>query len=338
MSRYISTSLWLLLFSVVILCGIYPAVLWVVGQTIFPFQANGSILTGPDGKPVGSLLIAQPFTKDEYFHPRPSAASYDASASASSTLAASNYLLRDRVARALGPIVTYRSGARAGQLVAPDIEAWFRLDHFAGQPHIVAQWADAHNELAGAWVNADPSHAQYVDTWAKSHPSVVAHWIKDNPGTPQPKAADLAVAFFEAFSKENPGSFPAAVTRQTSDGKTVTTIQAVKEGGDIQSIFFDMWRQDHPTADLREVPADMVMTSGSGLDPHITLQNALYQLDRVATKWAADTQRDPVKIRQEIHALLEENAQAPFGGLVGEEMVNVLSVNLQLRKRYGNPS
>ena len=41
-------------------------------------------MNGPDGKPVGSLLIAQPFTKDEYFQPRPSAASYDASASASS--------------------------------------------------------------------------------------------------------------------------------------------------------------------------------------------------------------------------------------------------------------
>ena len=68
-------------------CLIYPAVLWAIGQTIFPFQANGSILQGPDGKAVGSLLIAQPFTKDEYFQPRPSAASYDASASASSTLA-----------------------------------------------------------------------------------------------------------------------------------------------------------------------------------------------------------------------------------------------------------
>src|ERR1700731_5488716 len=111
MLRYLSKSIWLLGLITVLVCGVYPAVLWVIGQTAFPFQANGSIVDGPDGKPVGSLLIAQPFTKDEYFWPRPSAASYDGSASASSTLAASKYLLRDRVARALGPIVKYARGA-----------------------------------------------------------------------------------------------------------------------------------------------------------------------------------------------------------------------------------
>src|ERR1700686_2741527 len=63
---------------------VYAAILWGFGQTFFSFQANGSMLNGPDGKPVGSLLIAQPFTQDEYFWPRPSAASYDGSASASS--------------------------------------------------------------------------------------------------------------------------------------------------------------------------------------------------------------------------------------------------------------
>ena len=104
------------------------------------------MVTGPDGKQVGSLLIAQPFTKDEYFWPRPSAASYDASASTSSALAASNYALRDRVARMLGPIVKYKSGPEAGQLVAPDVEAWFQKDQYQGQPHLVAQWADNHNE------------------------------------------------------------------------------------------------------------------------------------------------------------------------------------------------
>ena len=77
MSRYLSKSLWLLAFSVVICCIIYPLALWAIGQTLFPFEANGSMLMGPDGKPVGSRLIAQPFTKDEYFQPRPSAASYD---------------------------------------------------------------------------------------------------------------------------------------------------------------------------------------------------------------------------------------------------------------------
>lgn len=337
MSRYISKSLLLLTFTVVIVCGAYPALLWVVGQTFFPFQANGSLLQGPDGKAVGSRLIAQPFTKDEYFQPRPSAASYNASASASSSLAPSNYLLRDRVARTLGPIVNYRSGAKAGQPVAPDIEAWFQQDLYQSKPQIVAQWADLHNSLAQAWVAADPTHAPYVDAWAKAHPDVVAQWVKDNPGTPEPKAADLAVVFFEGFSKENPGKFPSTVTNPGPDGKPQTTLQPVKEGSDIQSIFFDMWRQDHPEADLQDIPGDLVTTSGSGLDPHITLENAEYQLDRVSSKWAANTKRDPAAVRKEIEEILQRNASAPFGGLAGEKLINVLEVNLEIRKQYGAP-
>src|SRR6202008_1923787 len=126
MFRYLLKSVLLLSFTVIICCVIYPSVVWVIGQVFFPFQANGSLVKGPDGNVVGSRLIAQPFTKDEYFQPRPSAASYDASASAASTYAASTYLLRNRVATALGPIVKYKTGPKAGQLVAADIEAWFQ--------------------------------------------------------------------------------------------------------------------------------------------------------------------------------------------------------------------
>ena len=157
MSKYISKSVLLLVFTVVIACGLYPGAVWLVGHLFFPFQAEGSMLMGPDGQPVGSQLIAQPFTKDEYFQPRPSAAAYNAAASASSTLAPSNYLLRNRVATMLGPIVKYRSGSKAGQLVAPDIETWFQQDRYQGNPGIVAQWADLHNGLAAAWVAADPT-------------------------------------------------------------------------------------------------------------------------------------------------------------------------------------
>src|ERR1700733_2584669 len=333
--RYISKSLLLLVLSVLICCIIYPVVVWAIGQTFFPFTSNGSIVNGPDGKPVGSLLIAQPFTKDEYFQPRPSAASYDASASASSTLSASNYMLRNRVAQQLGPIVKYKSGPKAGQLVAPDIEAWFQQDSFGGQPHIVAQWADAHNAAAQAWVNADPTHDKYIQDWGKTHTKEVQQFIKDNPGTPEPKSPDLAMVFFESFSKENPGKFPSAVTTQLPNGKSQTVIAPVKEGSDIQSNFFDMWRQDHADADLQDVPGDLVTASASGLDPNITLANAEFQLDRVAAKWADDTKHDAGVVRKEIGQILQNNASAPFGGLAGEKLVNVLEVNLELCKRYG---
>jgi len=338
MMKYLTKSLWLLGFSVVISCGLYPAVLWVIGQTLFPYQANGSLITDASGKVIGSELIAQPFTKDEYFQPRPSAISYDASASGPSNLAASNYVLRDRVAKTLGPVVKYAGGSKAGQLVAPDVEAWFQKDQFQGQPHLVAQWADAHNGVATAWVSADATHATYIDDWAKAHPDDVAAFVKSNPGTPEPKAADLAVVFFESFSKDNPGKFPSAVSSTSPDGKVTSSIQPVGEGSDIQSTFFDMWRQEHADVALEDVPGDMVMASGSGLDPHISLDNAHFQLERVAGKWAANLNRNPADVQKEIERILDDHTSAPFGGLVGEKMVNVLEVNLDLRKHFGEPA
>ncbi|MGC9197265.1 MAG: potassium-transporting ATPase subunit C [Syntrophobacteraceae bacterium] len=335
MLRYLSKGLWLLIFGVVICCIIYPLALWVAGQTFFPFQSNGSMLKGPNGKYVGSELIAQPFTKDGYFWPRPSAASYDASASSSSALAASNYQLRARVAQTLGPIVRYKSGPKTGQLVGPDIENWFHADEFQGKSHIVAQWADLHNELAQAWVKTDTAHTDYVNAWAKANPDIVAQWIKENPSTAKPQAGDLAVAFFEDFSRKNPGKFLSAETKTGPDGKTVTTIEVVDSGSDIQSTFFDMWRQNHPNASLQDIPGDYVTTSASGLDPDITLENAEFQLPRVVSARAKDSNRNPAWVQKEIEQILRKNASAPLDGLAGEKFVNVLEVNLALDKVYG---
>jgi len=337
MSKIIKKSFLLLLFAVVLCCVAYPLVLLAIGQVFFPFQANGSIVNGSDGKPVGSLLIAQPFTKDEYFQPRPSAASYDGSASASSALAVSNYALRDRVARTLGPIVRYADGPKAGQLIGLDIEGWFQRDAYQGSPHIVAQWASMHTADAQAWVNTDSLHIAYVSDWQKTHPDVVSQFIKNNPNTPQPGPSDIAVTFFQSISNDHPGRFLAPVTDTGAGGHAITAIQLISTGSDIQSIFFDMWRLDHPNDSLQNIPGDMVTTSGSGLDPHITFQNATYQLDRVSSKWAADLKRNPVEIRKEVADILEKNSFAPFDGFIGEKMINVLQINLALRSRYGTP-
>ncbi len=51
-----------------------------------------------------------------------------------------------------------------------------------------------------------------------------------------------------------------------------------------------------------------------------------------------DTKQDPAKVRQQIEDMLQEKAFAPLGGLAGEKMINVLEVNLELRKRFGAPA
>jgi K+-transporting ATPase ATPase C chain len=71
----------------VLCCGIYPAVVWAVGQGLFSRNANGSLVR-VDGKVAGSSLLAQGFIAPNYFHPRPSAAGqgYDAANSSGTNL------------------------------------------------------------------------------------------------------------------------------------------------------------------------------------------------------------------------------------------------------------
>lgn len=335
MTAHLRANLWLLALTVLLCSVLYPLVLFGIGQTVFHEQAEGSLVTDAQGHPIGSRLIAQPFAADEYFQPRPSAASYNAAASGASNWAASNYLLRDRVARQLGPIVKYRSGPKKAQAVGPDIESWFQKDEFDGKPGIVAQWAALHPVVAQNWIKADKLNAAYVSDWQKTHPTEVAEWIKANPGTPEPKPEDLAAPFFADYSKLHPGTFPSAVEHKTPDAKTEKKIEPVKEGADIQAAFFDMWLAEHRDADLQRVPGDMVTASASGLDPDITLSNALWQLDRVATAWAKKTgTTDEKSVCDEIEHLLRNRSHAPLGGWVGVPLVNVLEVNLAVRDRF----
>jgi K+-transporting ATPase ATPase C chain len=95
----------------------YPLAITGVSQLAFPYQANGSLVSDHAGHVIGSALLAQPFAKDEYLHPRPSAAGsgYDPTSSGGS-----NYgpLSPDLAKRIAGDAAALRKST--GQQAIPD--------------------------------------------------------------------------------------------------------------------------------------------------------------------------------------------------------------------------
>jgi K+-transporting ATPase ATPase C chain len=174
---------------------IYPFVMTGLAQILFPWRANGSLVTDEKGQVVGSELIAQGFANPAYFQPRPSAAGekgYDAAASSGSNLGPTSKKLRDRITE--------------------DVKR---------------------------------------------------------------------------LKEENP---------EASDA----------------------------------VPADLVTASGSGLDPHLSPQAALWQAPRVAKARGITVER--------VKAVVDSNVEHRTFGILGEPRVNVLLVNLALDRQFGRPA
>ncbi len=93
----------------IVLCGLYPLVVYGLGQALFHHQANGSLLVDKSGNIRGSELLGQNFSGEQYFHPRPSAAGangYDPTASGGSNLGPTSSNL---VANITQNIAAYRS-------------------------------------------------------------------------------------------------------------------------------------------------------------------------------------------------------------------------------------
>lgn len=187
---------------------LYPLLILFIGQVVFPYQANGSLIQDFQGKIVGSELIGQPFTSDRYFQSRPSTTSY------------STANPKDDKA---GVLKTGVSGA---------------------------------SNLA---------------------PSNTAVLLKDNR---KPNDPDLIKRIREDADK-------------------------LKQAG------------IEPTADL-------VYTSGSSLDPHISRQAALAQIERVAKARNLNP--------NQLEALINKYTDSRFLGIFGEPGVNVLKLNVALDK------
>lgn len=121
----------------------YPLAVTGIASLLFPHKAAGSLIL-KDGQIIGSELLAQSFTADKYFHPRPSAAGngYDATASGGSNLAQSNQALVTRIQGSIDKLAQENPGhpipidlvTTSGSGLDPDITpdaAYFQVPRIA---------------------------------------------------------------------------------------------------------------------------------------------------------------------------------------------------------------
>jgi K+-transporting ATPase ATPase C chain len=103
---------------------LYPAAVTGLAQLLFPWQAHGSLVMA-HGRVVGSALIGQPFTRPEYFHPRPSAAGrgYDATASGGRNKGPTDRTLADTLIAGAVERAVEQDGALRGHVPADMVTA-----------------------------------------------------------------------------------------------------------------------------------------------------------------------------------------------------------------------
>jgi K+-transporting ATPase ATPase C chain len=137
------TSIRFTIVTAVLLGVAYPLAVTGVASLLFPHKGAGSLILR-DGKIIGSELLAQSFTADKYFHPRPSAAGngYDATASSGSNLAQSNQTLVTRIQGSIDKLAQENPGhpipidlvTTSGSGLDPDITpdaAYFQVPRIA---------------------------------------------------------------------------------------------------------------------------------------------------------------------------------------------------------------
>ena len=90
----------------------------------------------------------------------------------------------------------------------------------------------------------------------------------------------------------------------------------------------DTFLVHHPYLSRKDVPAEMVTASGSGLDPDITPQSAYVQVKRVAQARGMDV--------EEVRRIVDKAVEKPLLGVFGTEKVNILKLNIALEETKVN--
>jgi K+-transporting ATPase c subunit len=280
----------------------YPLVVWAVA--LLPglhAKAEGSIVE-VSGKPVGSTLIGQLFTdKDgnplpQYFQSRPSAAGtgYDPTASSASNL---------------GPENIVDTAADPAKL-APGADP-----ATAGFKPSLLTLVCSRSAAIGKLENVDGSRPFCTGDGVGAVLSVIGP--RDSSGNVIHPTRVVSVN--EPCSK--PGSAPTTAFQQIYQGVRVECAQYGQDYSVGQIVPIRGAASDHPA-----VPADAVTSSGSGLDPDISPTYADIQVTRVARARGISS--------AQVRDAIRDNQQARLLGFVGEPIVNVLQLNLELDRKY----
>ena len=86
-------------------------------------------------------------------------------------------------------------------------------------------------------------------------------------------------------------------------------------------------RKFYPNIKIDEIPAELLLASGSGLDPHISINTALFQVDRIIkARKLSKTKKDVIL------SLIEKHTRKIQIDFLGEPRVNVLGLNIEMEK------
>jgi K+-transporting ATPase ATPase C chain len=141
--------------TMVLFGGAYHLLMWGIGRTVFPRQAEGSLIRRADGTVVGSSLIAQKFVRPGYFHPRPSGVDYNAASTGGTNYGPSNPDHLEAVRERLGAVAA-EEGVSAGDVPSEMVTA-----SGAGlDPHIPPSAAEIQVARVARARNADPARVR----------------------------------------------------------------------------------------------------------------------------------------------------------------------------------